>query len=66
MILIKLIGVLIGVILTSFYVFPVEIGAMNTKMAMAIIGIIIFIFKEAFAPNRLINNLSFASTDLKR
>lgn len=43
--LIHIILIGIGVILTSFYIFPVQIGPANTKLLMAIMGALIFIVR---------------------
>lgn len=48
---IKSLAILFGVVLTSFYLFPFEFIALpgiNTKMAMAVIGLVIFMCEMAY------------------
>lgn len=55
MALIRCLFIFVGVLLTSFYLFPIGVSIANTKMIMAVIGVVILVFKEAFAKKRAIN-----------
>ena len=55
---IKRLFIVIGIVLTSFYLFPFELVALpgiNTKMAMAVIGLVIYMCQMAIARKVMIN-----------
>ena len=56
--MLKYIGIFIAGVLTSFYIFPIEFvfsPTVNTKMMLAVFGVIILIFKICLAQVYLIN-----------